>query len=398
MNALLAAVVLIAATPDVGVKLTTKRLPVKKPPKAVGNVFVETRLTLDNFKLRHRVAVDPRKGDEPVRYGYGDFFFGSEFGRQGNGGWSLWNFTRVHVADPKRGNTPFGLYGRAEGFHVVERGPRAMVDVVWWPKGGPKRHPNELVTLRFVKHAAERKWCFIETSLEPTSQLRLARVQYAAYPAHTTGPPARERWVTTAARSHNLMAGGISLDPATEWAISLHNKHAHERAGSLLVFDPVEVAAVRVEGTYAVAIMITPKPQCTRLHVAVSYFLREHFHQANAAFLAAAPKSLERLRRKDWEPDLAHVDAAWRREMAGLADALSCVGMLSPVVKRLDKLSAGYSKALAAARARRAKGEAVSRRGQRAFSGFLTQLHAAREEVFAAAVEALLREAHLVGD
>ena len=392
MNALLAAVLLLAASPDVGVELKTKRIPVTKPAKAVGNDFVETRLTLDSFKLWHRVAVDPRKGDEPVRYGYGEFFFGCEFGRQGNGGWDLWHFTSAEVADPKRGDAPFGLHRKVEGFHVVERGPRAVVDVVWWPEGRPKRSLDDLVTMRFVKHAAEREWCFIETGLEPGSPLRLAQVSYSAYPAHTSGPPGRERWVTTAARSHNLMTGGIDLDPAKEWAISLHNKHAHERAGSLLVFDPDEVAAVRVEGSYGVSIELVPKPGRTRLHVAVSYFLREHFREANAAFLAAAPRSLDRLRREDWEADLDRVAAAWRREMAGLADPLSCVGMLSPVVKRLDQLAADYAKALADARARRAKGEPASRRRQRQFSQFLTQLHTARQEVFAAAVDALLNE------
>ena len=125
MKVVMAVAFLLAGAPagagEVTVAVESRRFAVTKPPKAVGKDFLETRLVLDNLKLWHRVAVDPKKSDAPVRFGYGDFFFGCEFGRQGNGGWNIWHFTSATVADPRRKGRPVGLYRRAAGFHIVER-------------------------------------------------------------------------------------------------------------------------------------------------------------------------------------------------------------------------------------------------------------------------------------
>ena len=390
MNAFLALAFALAGAGDVEVLLTHERHAVDKPPKAVGSDFLDTRLALDNLKLWHRVAVDPKAADEPVRFGYGDFFFGCDFGRQGNGGWNLWSFTGASVAAPE--GKPLGLYRRAEGFHVVERGTRAMADVCWWLDGGPKQRPDDLVTMRFVKLTAEPEWFYLETSVESPAPLALASAWYSAFPANTTGPPARERWLTTAARSQSLMKGGADLDPATEWTISLHNKNGDEWAGSLLVFDPDEVAKARVEGTYGVTIRLTPKPGRTSLHVAVSYFLREHYERANAAFLAAAPTSLDRLRKLAWQADLARLDAAWRRELSDLAEPLRLAADDADVTKRLDAIRLVYDQALAEAKAAADAGKPVPRAAQRRLADALQRLHAARDAVFAAAVKVMLEE------
>jgi len=390
MNAFLALAFVLAGAGDVEVLLTHERRDADKPPKAVGSDFLETRLTLDNLKLWHRVAVDPKAGDEPVRFGYGDYFFGCDFGRQGNGGWNLWNFTGASIADPD--GKPLGLCRRAEGFHVVERGARAAVDVCWWLDGGPTQRPDGLLTMRFVKRAAEPEWFYLEAAVESAAPLALASAWYSAFPANTTGPPARERWVTAAARSQSLMKGGCDLDPATEWAISLHNKNGDEWAGSLLVFDPDEVAKARVEGTYGVTIRLTPKPGRTSLHVAVSYFLREHCEPANAAFLADAPKSLERLRKLRWQADLARLDAAWRHEMSDLAEPLRLAAGDADVGRRLDAIRLVYDKALAEAKAAGDGGKPVPRAAQRRLADALQRLHAERDAVFAAAVKAMLEE------
>ena len=238
---LLAMALLLAATGEVDVSVTRQRRRAAKPPKAVGNDYVETRLALDDFRLWHRVAVDPKRDDEPVRFGYGEFFFGCIFGCPvRNGGWNRWHFTTASVLHPKRGKRPVGLYRRVEGFYVVERGSRGVADVVWWLAGGPRRGADDLVTMRFIKQAERPRWCQIETSVETATPASLATVVYSAFPGATTGPPQRERWVTTAVRGHNLMKGAVELDAAREWAVSLHNKHGDERAGSLLVFDPAD--------------------------------------------------------------------------------------------------------------------------------------------------------------
>jgi hypothetical protein len=391
MNALLATALMLAAG-DVEVFLKTDRQPARQPAKAIGSDFIETWLTLDNLKLHHKVAVDPKNADEPVSFGYGDFFFGCEFGREGNGGWNLWHFTSASVTDPRNPGKPVGLYRRAEGLHIVERGPRAVADVAWWLAAGPQKQPNDLVTMRLIKLAAEPAWCYIETAVEGETPLALASTWYSAFPGNTSGPPARERWVTAPGRSHNLMTGPVELDPARDWAISLHNKHGDERGGSLLVFDPDEVATARVEGTYGVTIHLTPKPGRKAVRVAISYFLRQHYEQANAAFLRDAPGALERLRKVDWEADLGRLESTWGREMQELAEPLRLAAGDEELALRMDGVRANYGKALAEAKAARAQGKPVPRRLQRQLADSLTQFRSARDALFAAAVKALLNE------
>lgn len=387
MHTLLALALVAAGAGDVEVFLTSDRRPVDKPPKGIGNDFLETRLELGNLKLWYRAAVDPHNDDAPVRFGYGDFFFGCDFGRQGNGGWNLWNFTGATVATA--GGKPVGLFRRAEGVHVVERGARAMADVAWWPLGA-ERTPTSIVAIRFVKRAGEAKWAYIETSVAPESPLALASVWYSAFPGNTSGPPGRERWVTTPARSHNLMTGEVSLDPAREWAVSLHNKNGHERAGSLLVFDPAEVAAAKVSGTYGVTIRLTPKAGAKRLHVAVGYFLGEHHRDANAAFLGAAPASLERLRKVGWAANIDRLHEAWTRQMKELAEPLRLVADDVELSMRLDGVCTAYEEARQAAIACRKQGKPVPRGTERRLADRFADLAAARDTLFAGAVKALL--------
>ena len=245
---------------------------------------------------------------------------------------------------------------------------------------------------RIGKRADAKRWCDIETSVESPAGLSLGSVWYSAFPGETSGPPTRQRWVTTAVRGHNLMAGGVQLDPKREWALSLHNKHAHERAGSLLIFDPDEIAAARVEGTYGVAVRLTPTPGRKSIHVAVSYFLQQPYPDANAAFLKSAPRSLERLRKTGWAADVRRVDAAWQVEMDQIAEPLRRLGARHKVRERIDELASAYAKALAEARTRRRQGQPPGRRLERRLGQLLDHLHAARQDVFATAVEALLEE------
>ena len=101
-----------------------------------------------------------------------------------------------------------------------------------------------------------------------------------------------------------MPTGSLAVTPGREYALSLHNKHAHEHDACLLVFDPDEVAAAVASGTYCVSVALTPAPGRHTMHLALGYFRKVHHAKGNPAFFASATDRLKRLRGIQWQADV----------------------------------------------------------------------------------------------
>ena len=293
----------------------------KKDPKHAGLVWIERRLNVDNARLWIKSVVDPAKDHRPVIRGYGDFFFGLHFGGFGNGGWNKWDFLHVASGYGKAKGTDITHTQRHLGAYVLERRARGVVEFAWRMPPVPKKTtpPGEML-VRLVKSHAEPQWLYLRVSVDPAHQARLQRVSVSAYPGQTSGPGVRRRVTTTFTRSHAMPNGAMRLKLPTEYAVSLHNKNAHEYDACLLVLDPDEIAGASVAGTYGVGAALTPKPGRHTVHLALGYFRKTHYPKGNAAFFASAPARLKRLRAVRWQADVlgAYNWSAYRATVARL--------------------------------------------------------------------------------
>ncbi|MFQ6097619.1 MAG: hypothetical protein ACE5O2_07820, partial [Armatimonadota bacterium] len=99
---LLAAASGAAAKDQIQVLVQETRRPEKRDPERLGFDRISRSVRMANLRLSYDAYVRPDQDDLPIQKKYGDHFFGCEFGRyRGNGGWDLWNFLRVTVADPQ---------------------------------------------------------------------------------------------------------------------------------------------------------------------------------------------------------------------------------------------------------------------------------------------------------
>jgi hypothetical protein len=173
------------------------------------------------------------------------------------------------------------------------------------------------------------------------------------------------------------------LDPATEWALCWHNRGAQEDWGVLSVFDPEEVAGAAAFGTYGVALELKPKPNRATLRLAVGYFKATPYAGALAALTRDADGLLRRLRTLRWAFDMANV-AGIEQELAPLSDLLRHKSVE-------EKFGARWREAANRIAALKASKQ-LTRAEERELAALLHSLGTLGDEMYSAALDALLRE------
>ena len=256
----------------------------KKDPQHAGLVWFERRVHVDNAHLWLKSATDPTSR-RPVIRAYGDFFFGLSFGGFGNGGWNRWDFLRVVSAYGRGKGVDVTHTRRHLGAYVLERRQRGVVEFAWQmpPVPGSKTPPGEM-HVRLVKRRDEPEWLYLRVSVDPAHEARVQQLSVSSYPGQTSGAGVRRRVASTATRNQAMPQGALALELPDEYAVSLHNVNAHEYDACLLVFDPKEIKAASVAGTYCVVAALTPAPGRQAVHLAMGYFHKTHYPKGNQAF------------------------------------------------------------------------------------------------------------------
>lgn len=292
-----------AAKDQIQVLVQETRRPEKRDPERLGFDRISRSVRMANLRLSYDAYVRPDQDDLPIQKKYGDHFFGCEFGRyRGNGGWDLWNFLRVTVADPQGNKHAIIGSQRQRGFFKMQEGARGVADVVWeLPRGADGKSPGGLA-IRAIKRPDWEQWFAVEVSLESAKGWCLAEIISSCYPYNTSKDPnaPRERWVATKLRDVQMTDQWTDLAPSAEWALMEYNHLSQEEAGCLLVCDPNEVSALAVSGTYAIRTRVTPRPGRTTCHFAFGYFAGQHYREAFAEFQAQAADILRFMRQIKW--------------------------------------------------------------------------------------------------
>lgn len=277
-----------------------------------GLVMVKRMLTLGNMAIRYQQVIDPKQADAVVNQRYGDYILGCDFPRW-TWNWDLQYFIDVTVTRP--GQPPFiaNRVNLQRGMYVLEQGERGVADMVW-----PLPERGELV-IRLIKAVEEEKWVYLQASVEGDPEAKITTVKMGSYPVITTGPPERQRWVTSATRGVQMTDAAATLNPAEEWSLALHNKFAQEDGGALLVFDPSEITTAQANGTYNVLVHLNTQPVQT-VHLAMGYFWDKPWEQAVPEFQQKAAERLKRLRAMDWAVPMDV--KAWEREKTEVEELL----------------------------------------------------------------------------
>ena len=366
----------------VAVSTKEARKPIKGDEKRAGLDQVERTLQMGNAGFRYVQTVDPKQGDQPVVQQYGDYILGCTFPQIWN--WDGEYFLDVQVTRPNE--KPF-IANRAmlqEGIYVLEQGRRGVAEMVWplppLPEGSDADAGR--LAVRIVKPADEPTWFYVEARLEGSPEAAISQVRVGTYPFITTGPPERQRWITTLTSGYHMTDAQTPFDPATEWGVVLHNKVAQEDGGCLFVFEPSEVQSARAGGTYCVGLTMDSAPGLRAAHLAFGYFWDTNYAKAIADFRPQAPQVLDRLSRLDWSvtPDAGR----WQRMSAEITELLSHQGMPEQFGARWPALSQEAQAAL---------GAAPTREAERKFGLLAAQAEKLKSEMYGAALEALVKEA-----
>jgi len=376
----------VQADGEVSVQLREKRFPVANDAVRAGLEVAEREANLGNLRLAYHQLVDPRNHDAPVVKGYGDYLMRCEFPIW-NWNWDLEYFLDATITDVS-GKSAIANRARVqEGMFVLERGNRAVVDMVW-PLAGELT--GKLI-VRLVKLGANDKWFYLEVSLEGAAESRISQLRVGAYPFTTTGPPERQRWVTSLTSTHQMGNARSPLDASTEWGLVLHNRNAHETGGCLLVFDPEEIESVKAGGTYNVATFLDPKPNAARaVHLAVGYFWDQPCDQAISAFRTEAESKLRSLRSLPWAVKL---DASrWISKRKELDQLIQQNALAQQHSEPWTNLSRQIDQCLAAIDANSEfESTTVQRRaGQRKFLQLMKELPELENKLYGAAVQSLI--------
>ncbi len=374
------------ADENIAVALKEKRAPVTDDLRRQGMEAVDRRLRMGNLDIRYHLVVDPKQGDRPVIERYGDYLLACEFPV------GVWNWDREYFLDvsvSRPGGSPF-VVNRAslqEGFYVLEQGKRGVADLVWRIQDATRRTQDAgHLAVRLVKPAAVPHWFYMEIALDGEPSAQISQVRLRAYPFITTGPPERQRWASTLTNAYCLTDALTPFQPATEWGIALHNKHAHEEGGCLLVFDPDEVQSASVGGTYGVSVYLTPKPGSRTVHLALGYFWDTHYERAVAQFRKEAASILQRLRQTVWATELNK--AQWQRERLEIERMLSHEEVKARFGKQWELLVTEAESIL-----KNTSTQAPNRETERRFAVLLKQVQQLRGQLYEVALQALVREA-----
>lgn len=312
---LLAGPLVALAQPAEEIIATVKEERTKEPdePNRQGLEMLKRDLVLGNVAIRYRQLVDPKQGDKPLTQRYGDYILGRDFPRY-SWNWDLQYFLDVTVTRP--GQPPF-IANRTmaqSAMHVMLQGQRGVVDMVW-----PLPGKGELVA-RLVKLPEDPNWFYLRATTEGDDEAKITLVRVSSYPTITSGPPERQRWVTSPTRGLQMSDKPVPLAPAEEWALVLHNRYVHEEGGALLLMDPEQTTAATAGETYPISVRMTTRPT-NSVSLALGYFWDTPYPKAIAAFQAEAPERLKRLRQMNWAvpPNLT----AWDREKQQIGELLA---------------------------------------------------------------------------
>ncbi len=246
---------------------------------------------------------------------YGDRRFGLAWPREKGWNWSLESFLDVMVSCG--GKTYDGTGLRVlEDCRTLEEGGRAMAEYVWLlaepPAGGAGDVPR--LTIRMLHDPAWKEWLFARISAEG-GDASLAQIKLCCYPSCSSGPPERERWILVPGGDLK-MGGQPQVIPIDGGGIAYYNKYQQTRDGCFLVFQPKDVADVKVAGTYGVGTSITLKPGTGSAALALGYFIDTPAENAGRMFIAETLSQVAaQLGRIEWTPNLplAEFDAAIAR-------------------------------------------------------------------------------------
>jgi hypothetical protein len=368
---------------EVVVTVKEERAPIGDERKDQGIVLFKRLLSIGNAGVRYYRALDSKNGDALVTQRYGDYILGCEFPRW-SWNWDLQYFLEVTVTRP--GEKPFSATHAAlqEGIYPLQQGPRGVADMVW-PLWGKAPDQAGRLAVRLVKPGDDPNWMFVRVSLEGEPEAKITQVRLSSYPVITSGPPDRQRWVETASRGLQMSNQAQALDPATEWALVMHNKYAQEDGGSLLVVDPAQIAGLSAQGVYPVSVTLTPSSERV-VTVAMGYFWDTPWEQAVAEFRPQMAERLQRLRSVDWTVPVDR--ERWERERAEVAEILKLLPAGGPWSGRWAELQGEGDKTLAELRQPQPEAAAYRR-----FVLLLRRVEALKDELYQPAIAALIEAA-----
>lgn len=299
--------------------VSEERVNVPSEPNRENLQQVKRRLSLGAVGITYEQLVDPAQGDKPLVQRYGDYRLGCAFPPY-TWNWDLEYFLDVTVTRPGQPPIAANRTVLQQGIYALAQGARGVADMVWpLPPRADGGQAGELV-VRLVKLVAEPEWLYVRVTIEGEADAQITAVKLHSYPTTTSGPPERQRWVTSLATARQMANGAQRYTPAEEWGLVLHNRLAQEDGGALLVMDPDQVATGDVSGTYAVIVHMNTKPTQS-MNFAMGYFWDKPQEQAIADFRATAPQRLQALRAVDWN---VPVDAAaWTKEKQQITDLLA---------------------------------------------------------------------------
>jgi len=373
------------------VKLEESRSAVQGDEQRKGLEVVDRRLQVDNLSMWYHRLVDPQHGDQVKSFAYGDYFMNCRFGGFGNGGWDMEYFIQVEVGYPNGPSWNLIQDVLQQGMYVLEQQDRAVVDLVW-PVPPPPSAPGDggRLLLRLVKWPGATRWAYLQVQLQATAGAELRRVRGSGYPGNTAGPPERGRWAKTARQDGNLQTGAtLELDPATEWAVAMYNRHAQEEDANLAVFLPEEIQAAQVNGTYSVGLNLIPTPGRDTLHLALGFYTGIPYQEGNKRFLQEAAQVRAALAALPWQPDFARMvdlDAATRE----YAPLLELPGVRARMGAELDALLNRVRQLQQALLADSRAGRPVDYAQVMEFTQQIGRVRGLRERLYEAAVEALV--------
>jgi hypothetical protein len=389
LPSLTAALLLAAVASGQGLTpaITESRDAIKEPPARAGLEVVKRHLVMGNASVQYERTVDPNQADKPVDQQYGDYRLGLAF--PGGWNWDLEYFLDVQVTRPAlTGETPVLRVEATramlqEGIWALQEGRRAVAEMVW-PLPPLEGAEAGKLAVRLVKAPEEPTWLYLEARIDGEPEAQISQLRVGAYPFITSGPPERQRWVTTLANAYHMTDAATKLDAADDWGMVLHNKLAQEEGGCLFVYDPECIEAVSAAGTYNVQVFMTPKAGTRAVKLALGYFWDELYVTAVAKFRQEAPQVLERLRKLDWSVPLdAEQWAKAQAEMTGLIEREGLAGEFG------DRWQALMGDMAAAQTAAKQDGPAA-RLAERQFGLLLKRAKSLKEEMYAAALKRLL--------
>ncbi|MHB8995660.1 MAG: hypothetical protein ACYC63_10450 [Armatimonadota bacterium] len=314
----------LACAQDLTATVKEERLTVPDEPGRQGLQMVKRNLTFGPMAVRYQQLIDPKNADAPVNQRYADYILGLDFPRY-TWNWDLQYFLEAMIARP--GQKPLNATRATlqKATYILQQGPRVVADMVWTLPPLPDRPAYEFV-VRMMAFADQPDWLYLRAGLEGDPEARITQLRLHSYPFTTSGPPERQRWVTTLTRGLQMSNTVQPLQPAEEWALVMHNKMAQEDGGTLLVMDPKEIKSGGAVGVYPIEIQMQPGDG-SEVHVAMGYFRDTPWSKAVDSFRAAAPERLKRLQAVDWN---APVDVAgWQKQKQAIEELLT----LSPAAK-----------------------------------------------------------------